>query len=256
MPGLCSTTSGRSTPTVASPTPAGRCPSSPCTRAWPAWSPPAPTSVSAPSPAPSRRCSRSATCCAAPPDELPTNIVDRLRLVDGTNTDHPRLDRSALHLVRRRAGELARRAGIERRDRGSTDPMTAAGLALAFAYPDRVAQARGNGRFRMRHGAGAWLPEGDALTGEAFLVVAELAADARVEYWCADHRILMAAALDESDLELAAGDGVERITTLAWDPGRDDLRVRTERRLGDLVLASTEGPPEPGDATAAALLDR
>ena len=190
------------------------------------------------------------------PDELPTNIVDRLRLVDGTATDHPRLDRSALHLVRRRAGELARRAGIERSDRGSTDPMTAAGLALALAYPDRVAQARGNGRFRMRHGAGAWLPEGDALTGEPFLVVAELATDARAERGRADHRILVAAALDESDVELAAGDGVERITTLAWDPERDDLRVRTERRLGVLVLASTEGPAEPGDATVAALLDR
>ena len=190
------------------------------------------------------------------PDELPTNIVDRLRLVDGTATDHPRLDRSALHLVRRRAGELARRAGIERSDRGSTDPMTAAGLALALAYPDRVAQARGNGRFRMRHGAGAWLPEGDALTGEPFLVVAELATNARAERGRADHRILVAAALDESDLEVAAGDGVERITTLAWDPERDDLRVRTERRLGVLVLASTEGPAEPGDATIAALLDR
>ena len=66
----------------------------------------------------------------------------------------------------------------------------------------------------------------------------------------------MAAALDEPDVELAAGDGVERITTLAWDPERDDLRVRTERRLGALVLASVEGSAEPGDATAAALLDR
>ena len=180
------------------------------------------------------------------PDELPTNIVDRLRLVDGTATDHPRLDRSALHLVRRRAGELARRAGIERSDRGSTDPMTAAGLALALAYPDRVAQARGNGRFRMRNGAGAWLPEGDALTGEPFLVVAELATDARAERGRADHRILMAAALDESDLELAAGDGVERITTLAWDPERDDLRVRTERRLGVIGAGVNRRPGRTG----------
>ncbi len=186
------------------------------------------------------------------PDELPANIVDRLRLVDGTATDHPRLDRSALHLVRRRAGELTRRAGIARSGRGSTDPMTAAGLALALAYPDRVAQARGNGRFRMRNGAGAWLPEDDALTGEPFLVVAELAADARAERGRADHRILLAAALDESDVELAAGDGVERITTLAWDPERDDLRLRTERRLGSLVLASGVGPAEPGAATVAA----
>jgi ATP-dependent helicase HrpB len=66
----------------------------------------------------------------------------------------------------------------------------------------------------------------------------------------------VAASIDESDLELAAGDDVERVTTLAWDPERDDLRARAERRLGALVLASTEGPAEPGDATVAALLDR
>jgi ATP-dependent helicase HrpB len=190
------------------------------------------------------------------PDELPTDIADRLRLIDGTVRDHPRLDRSALHLVRRRAGELARRAGIDRDHRGSADPTNAAGLVLALAYPDRVAQARGNGRFRMRHGAGAWLPDGDALTAEPFLVVAELASNAKAERGRADHRILLAAALDESDLELAAGDGVERTTTLAWDPERDDLRVRAERRLGALVLTSVEGPAKPGEATTAALLDR
>ena len=190
------------------------------------------------------------------PDDLPSDLVDRLRLIDGRVQDHPNLDRSALHLVRRRAGELARRAGIGRGDRGSTDPMTAAGLVLALAYPDRAAQARGNRRFRMRNGAGAWLPEGDALAAEPFLVVAELATSATAGRGRADHRILVAAALDESDLELVAGDDVERVTTLAWNPERDDLRVRAERRLGALVLASTEGPAEPGDATVAALLDR
>lgn len=192
------------------------------------------------------------------PDELPTDIAERLRLIDGTLRDHPRLDRSALQLVRRRAGELARRAGIGQGGRGSTGPIAAAGLVLALAYPDRVAQARGNGRFRMRHGAGAWLPEGEALTAEPFLVVAELAKNTHVsaDRGRADHRILLAAALDESDLELAAGDGVEDSTTLAWDPERDDLRLRSERRLGALVLASTDGPAEPGDVTTAALLDR
>jgi ATP-dependent helicase HrpB len=108
----------------------------------------------------------------------------------------------------------------------------------------------------MRHGTGAWLPEGDSLNAERFLVVAELATNATAERGRADHRILLAAALDESDLELAVGDGVERVTTLAWHPELDDLRLRTERRLGALVLASTVGPAEPGDATIGALLDR
>ncbi len=41
---------------------------------------------------------------------------------------------------------------------------------------------------------------------------------------------------------------------MAWDPVRDDLRVRTERRLGALVLASSDGPAAPGDATRDALV--
>ncbi len=190
------------------------------------------------------------------PDELPTDIGDRLRLIDGTLADHPRLDRGALHLVRRRSAELARRAGIAPGEPASTHPATSAGLVLALAYPDRVAQARGNGRFRLRSGAGAWLPDGDALTAEAFLVVAELASNAKAERGRADHRILLAAALDEFHLEVAAGEGIERVTNLVWDNERDDLRVRTERRLGALVLAATDDPADAGEATVAALLDR
>lgn len=190
------------------------------------------------------------------PDELPTDMVERLRLIDGSVQDHPRLDRSALHLVRRRADELARRAGISRGDQAPTGSLDMAGLALAYAYPDRVAQARGNGRFRMRSGAGAWLPEGDGLTAESFLVIAELASNARAARGRADHRILLAAPLGESDLERAVGDHVEHVSTLEWDVERDDLRARTERRLGALVFASTEGPPKPGEATIAAMVDR
>ncbi len=198
------------------------------------------------------------------PDDLPADIGERLALIDGTAAGHPRLDRAARRVVHRRATELRRRAGIDRHGKVPTEtsPETsggsasAAGLVLALAYPDRVAQARGNGRFRLRHGAGAWLPEGDGLTGEPFLVVAALASNAKAERGRADHRILLTAALDESEVEIAAGDGVEIVTTLAWDPGRDDLRVREERRLGALVLAATERRAEPGDATVAALLDR
>jgi ATP-dependent helicase HrpB len=49
---------------------------------------------------------------------------------------------------------------------------------------------------------------------------------------------------------------VERVATLSWDPPRDDLRARIERRLDNLVLAEHEGPAEPGPATSAALLAR
>lgn len=190
------------------------------------------------------------------PDELPADITERLRLLDRSASGHPHLDRAALRTVQRRAAELARRAGIRPGDQDAATPLAMAGMVLALAYPDRIAQARGNNRFRMRHGAGAWLPAGDALSAEPFLVIAELAADAKAARGRADSRILLAAALDEAELELVAGDDVEDTSTLVWDDDRDDLRRRTRRRLGALVLQTREDPAEPGERTRTALLGR
>jgi ATP-dependent helicase HrpB len=74
-----------------------------------------------------------------------------------------------------------------------------------------------------------------------------------------DSRIRLAAALDADDVEavaLATGATLDRSATLAWDPVRDDLRARVERRLDNLVLGVTEGPAEPGPSTTAALVAR
>ena len=43
---------------------------------------------------------------------------------------------------------------------------------------------------------------------------------------------------------------------LSWDPVRNDLRARVERRLDSLVLGESEGPAEAGPATTAALVAR
>jgi ATP-dependent helicase HrpB len=123
------------------------------------------------------------------------------------------------------------------------------GALLALAYPDRVAQARGGHRFRLRSGAGAWLPAGDPLAGEAFLAVAEIDADR------GDGRIRLAAGLDTADLEVLAA-GAEESVTVTWDAARDDLRARAERRLGALVLAASDLPAPAGPATTAALVGR
>jgi len=180
------------------------------------------------------------------PDELPTDIAERVRLIDDPRASHPNADRGARASARRRAQALARRVGVAPGAVRAED----AGRALVLAYPDRIAQARGRGRVRLRGGGGAWIPETDPLADEALLVVAELdAADG-------DARLRMAAALHEEDLIAAAGDDIETHTELSWDSARDDLRQRTERRLGMLVLEAIEGRPSPGPATTAALLDR
>jgi ATP-dependent helicase HrpB len=191
------------------------------------------------------------------PDEIETDVATRLRLLFDREARHPQVDGGAVAAARRRASELARRVGVAVAGANvQADP----GPVLALAYPDRIAQARGGGRFRMRGGGGAWLPADDPLAAEAFLVVAELDAAGRNSAASGkDSRIRLAAALDAEDVAAVAtatGATVERIATLSWDQGRDDLRARIERRLDNLVLGESEGPAEPGPATTAALLAR
>jgi len=176
------------------------------------------------------------------PDDLPTDIAERVRLIGERSARHPSADAGAVRAAARRAGELARRAGVRQ---SAVDP-TCCGRVLALAYPDRLAQARGGARFRLRNGAGAWVPAGDPLAGEAFLAVAEIDAGR------GDGRIRMAAGLDAADIEADA----EELVTVTWDAARDDLRARVERRLGSLVLAANDAPAPPGPATTRALLAR
>ena len=197
------------------------------------------------------------------PEELPVAVAPRVQLIVDRDASHPAADRATVALVRRRAGELRRRVGLRGGDRAPTD-VEACGSVLALAYPDRVAQARGGGRFRLRSGAAAALPTGDELSGDAFLVVADLDAAGRRADGPRrgrpapsddDLRIRMAAGIDEADVERAAAEAIEVVDTLAWDPERDDLRLRSERRLGAIVLASRTGPAAASEATTAALVE-
>ncbi len=179
------------------------------------------------------------------PDDLPADVGERVLLIGGAAGRHPLADAGAVRNATRRAGELARRAGIRQSD---LEPGRC-GLALALAYPDRLAQARGGARFRLRNGGSAWLPAGDPLAGEAFLAVAE------IDTGRGDGRIRLAAGLDAADMEEAAGEA-EEVVTVSWDPARDDLRARVEHRLGSLVIATADAPARPGPVTTRALVGR
>ncbi len=178
------------------------------------------------------------------PDDLPTDVAERVAVIAGA-TRHPHADAGAVRNAARRAAELARRGGVPQ----STVDPTRCGAVLGLAYPDRLAQARSGARFRLRNGAGAWVPAGDPLAGEAFLAVAEIDAGR------GDGRIRLAAGLDAADMEAAAG-GAEESVTVSWDPARDDLRAKVERRLGSLVLATADAPAPAGEATTRALVAR
>jgi ATP-dependent helicase HrpB len=180
-------------------------------------------------------------------DERSADLAERVALVSGD----ARPATGSVALVRRRAREIARRVGAPPT---SIDPAGVAPV-VALAYPDRIAQARGGGRFRLRDGGGGWLPETDPLAAAAFLAVADLAVADRLDpRRGADGRIRLAAALDHADVERLLADRIEVVDETAWAPDRGDLRRRREVRAGAIVLRTEDGPAEPGEVTTAALL--
>ncbi len=110
--------------------------------------------------------------------------------------------------------------------------------------------ARGkHGEFLMANGRAALLEPHDALAGEAFLAIGEIAGRA------ASARILLAAPLTLEEIESVAGGGIETADELAFDRASTALRARRRRRLGALVLAE-QTLPVPNDEIAALTLAR
>jgi ATP-dependent helicase HrpB len=157
--------------------------------------------------------------------------------------------------VRGGAGGEARRGGAGGGS-GTSSAPAGVGRLLALAYPDRLAQGRGAGRFRLREGPGVAVPVSDPLSAEAYLVVAEVSpVDPTTRYSPTnDGRVRLAAAIDPADVEAIGGDEVVSQEEYLWIDG--ELRRQVQRRLGSLILAETLGPPVPGPALAAALGER
>jgi ATP-dependent helicase HrpB len=182
------------------------------------------------------------------PDERPSDVGLRLALLDDPSTRHPLADGRALHRARDRARDLARRLGTAA---GTGGDPTEAGLLLAHAYPDRIAQARGGpGRFVLRAGTEAWVTPSDALAREPLLAVAEV--DGRRT----GGRIRLAAPLAPDQLDAVAGAEITEHARLLWDAERDDLVARVERSLGRLRLGTVDRRPTPGLPATTALVDR
>ncbi len=181
------------------------------------------------------------------PDELPVDLALRVAVISGA-AGHDAADRGAVHRLRDRAGELARRVGIDFDRRAIDHDRTGALLLLAF--PDRLAGRRRPGQFTMRNGSGAFIRESDPLAEELFVVAADL--DGKADR----ARIRLAAAVDGDDVIRSGGRDIKDQRTLAWNTDRDDLVETVERRLGAIRLGKRAERPTASDATTAALMKR
>lgn len=158
------------------------------------------------------------------PPTAPADIRLRLDLLAGG--DHPDADRAALSRIRHAARQYRRRLGLGRDIPASGDPAA----LIAAAFPDRVAQSRGDaGSFRMAGGGSARLSKTDELARCALLAVAGMHVRKAAE-------ICLAAPLDRDALpdSLLARAREQVETTLDTTTG--NVLARRRLRLGNLVL--------------------
>ncbi len=137
-----------------------------------------------------------------------------------------RVNHAALQRVKAAARQIR---GLARAD-DKTGRSDDAGILVALAYPDRIAQRRGDGRYRLSGGGGAFVDPTDALAAQDFLAVADLDGAAR------DARIYLAAPLTRAEIEDAFDADIVDTDSVTWDNREQIVQARRQRRLGALIL--------------------
>jgi ATP-dependent helicase HrpB len=134
---------------------------------------------------------------------------------------------------------------------GSDGPRhaEAAGLLLALAYPDRIGAGRGDGRFLLSSGRGAFFREVQPLTRQPFIVAAELDAGER------EARIFLAAPLSRADIDEHLGHLVAVAEVIRWDAAEAAVLARRETRLGAILLDQARLDGADPDRLLAAMLE-
>ena len=149
------------------------------------------------------------------------------------------VDRGAVARIRRAAAQYRRRLHVQTAPEGDPAPL------LAAAFPDRIAQRRGEaGSFRLAGGGGAKLPLADRLAQAKLLAVAALDAKGAA-------RIRLAAPLDPATLPDAVAARITETVESGFDPVSGAVLSRRRRRLGALILEDRLEPADPADIAAA-----
>ncbi|MFD5893492.1 ATP-dependent RNA helicase [Streptomyces sp. NPDC060366] len=139
--------------------------------------------------------------------------------------------------------------GGDRGERAGLADDSVVGVVAAFAFPERVARARGAGAFLMVSGTGAELGDGSALRSAPWLAVAVADRPATA----ASARVRLAAVIDEDTARTAAAHLLVSGEEVRWEDG--DVVARGVTRLGAVELSARPlRKPDPA-LVRAALLD-
>ena len=172
---------------------------------------------------------------------------------DRDHVGNASVDRSTIQRVKRTADVWRRHLGLQAKTRGSDkqEQVHQAGVLLALAYPDRIAQRQrsGEARYVLTNGRGALFANPDPLASEPYLVIADLDAGSQ---WA---RIDLAAPLALDDIQQLYREQIVESEAVVWDARIKSVRASRQRRLGALVLSEQALPKPDPSLMAAALLD-
>ena len=175
---------------------------------------------------------------------LGSDSVDLDARLDQFRRDRSQRATSARSLAQRWASQVAASEGAS-----SSDDAPSTGVMLAFAFPDRVARNRGNGTFVLANGRGAAVDQASALARAPYIAVAELTGTA------ASGRILLAAPIAQSDIEMRFADQIESADEITFDRNAMALRARRKRTLHAITLSEAPLTLSPSAETAQVLAD-
>jgi ATP-dependent helicase HrpB len=151
----------------------------------------------------------------------------------------PTADRGALSRIRQAAQTYRARLGA----RGA-EAEGDAGALLAAAFPDRIAQSRGEaGSFRLSGGGSGRLPAADPLARAPLLAVAGLEQGASA-------RITLAATLNRDALPPVIAGRVTTQVESGFDAATGSVFSRRRSRYGALVLEDRMVPADPAEVAA------
>ena len=106
---------------------------------------------------------------------------------------------------------------------------------LAFAYPDRIAKARGVSGYQLANGSGVELANEDALAGSAWLVVA----DFQETEGRSQGKVYLATALNPALFDNELATLVLTQEHAGWDEARGRFFAEKQQKIGEILFAKS-----------------
>ena len=160
-----------------------------------------------------------------------TDIHHRLALFNNSNSGQ-RTDKGSLFRAKQLAKRWESRLKSKAAPSVNTDSETASRLLIA-AYPDRIAQRRGNGcNYLLSSGQGVELNQDDPLVSEEYLVIPAMGGASHHR----NARAFMACATSKAMIYDECLADIEEFQETRWDSKTERVIAAHQDRLGALVL--------------------